>query len=163
MPPAPRGVPQIEVTFAIDSNGIVSVSARDLATNRTQGIQINPAGGLTEEEVDRLIADAEEHRRSDRERRGLQRLKQRLEGLIYTSRKAFDQMRDLVPQSQQEEVLAILNNSTKALSAGQRGEIETALFDLSALSEQLSEYVLGNVDKATPSSVESEGNADSKG
>jgi molecular chaperone DnaK len=151
VPPAPRGVPQIEVTFAIDSNGIVNVSARDLATNRTQGIQINPAGGLTTEEVDRLVADAEAHRRSDRERRGLQRLKQRLEGLIYTSRKAFDQMRDLIPQSQQEEILAMLNNSTKALSAGQRGEIETALFDLSALSEQLSEFVLGNVDKATPS------------
>jgi len=150
IPPAPRGVPQIEVTFAIDSNGIVNVSARDVTTNRTQGIQINPAGGLTSAEVDRLVAEAEAHRRSDQERRGLQRLRQRLEGLIYTSTKAFDQMRDLVPQSQQEEIRALLNSGTKALSSGQRGEIETALFDLSALSERMSEYVLGNVESAAP-------------
>ena len=67
IPPAPRGVPQIEVTFSIDSNGIVSVSARDVATNRSQSVQINPAGGLTKEEIDRLLNEAEEYSREDKE------------------------------------------------------------------------------------------------
>src|SRR5213080_927924 len=69
IPPAPRGVPQIEVTFAIDSNGIVSVTARDQATGQQQGVQINPAGGLTKDEIDRLITEAAAHSRADSERR----------------------------------------------------------------------------------------------
>ena len=71
IPAAPRGVPQIEVTFAIDSNGIVQVSARDLATGREQGIQINPAGGLSKEEIDRMIAEADRMRKDDVRRREL--------------------------------------------------------------------------------------------
>ncbi len=62
IPPSPRGVPQIEVTFAIDSNGIVNVSARDVATNQSQGIQINPAGGLSQDEIERLVREADQNR-----------------------------------------------------------------------------------------------------
>src|SRR5437867_4411166 len=74
IPPAPRGVPQIEVTFAIDSNGIVSVTARDQATGQQQGVQINPAGGLTKDEIDRLINEAAEHSRADSARREIRML-----------------------------------------------------------------------------------------
>src|SRR6185295_7920236 len=69
IPPAPRGVPQIEVTFAIDSNGIVNVSSRDMATNQSQSIQINPAGGLSKDEVERLVDEAREHASADADRR----------------------------------------------------------------------------------------------
>src|SRR5690606_15827794 len=74
IPPAPRGVPQIEVAFAIDSNGIVNVSARDMATNQQQGIDINPAGGLSKEEVDRLVEEARENAAQDADRRELRRM-----------------------------------------------------------------------------------------
>ena len=68
VPPAPRGVPQIEVAFAIDSNGIVNVSARDLTTNKSQSVQINPAGGLSQEEIERMVTEAEEFAKKDVER-----------------------------------------------------------------------------------------------
>src|SRR5438552_12715698 len=69
IPPAPRGVPQIEVTFSIDSNGIVSVTARDQATGQSTGVQINPAGGLSQDEIERLVNEAAEHSRVDASRR----------------------------------------------------------------------------------------------
>src|SRR6478609_2148950 len=69
IPPSPRGVPQIEVTFSIDSNGIVNVTARDQATGQSQGVQINPAGGLSKDEIDRIIGEADEHSRADSQRR----------------------------------------------------------------------------------------------
>ncbi|HEV8629895.1 MAG TPA: molecular chaperone DnaK, partial [Thermoanaerobaculia bacterium] len=94
IPPAPRGVPQIEVTFAIDSNGIVNVSSRDMATNQSQSIQINPAGGLSKEEVDRLVDEARSHASEDADRRELRRMKNRLEGLIYTTDRVFEQLRE---------------------------------------------------------------------
>ena len=94
IPPAPRGVPQIEVTFAIDSNGIVSVSARDVATNQSQTIQINPAGGLSKDEIERLVTEADQFAQADAQKRELRRLKNRIEGLIYTNEKVFSQFRD---------------------------------------------------------------------
>src|SRR5438874_2388119 len=89
IPPAPRGVPQIEVVFAIDSNGIVNVTARDQATGQSQGVQINPAGGLSKDEIDRLVSEAEEHQRNDANRREVRMLQNKLEGMIYTNEKVF--------------------------------------------------------------------------
>ena len=85
IPPAPRGVPQIEVSFAIDSNGIVNVSARDMATGLTQSIQITPAGGLSEDEVKQLVDEASQKSQSDLQKREVLQLKNRLEGLIYSN------------------------------------------------------------------------------
>src|SRR5687767_818087 len=84
IPPAPRGVPQIEVIYSIDSNGIVNVTARDQATGQSQGVQINPAGGLSKDEIDRIINDASAHQRADAARRELRMLQNKLEGMIYT-------------------------------------------------------------------------------
>ena len=93
IPPAPRGVPQIEVNFDIDSNGIVNVSARDLATNKSQSVQINPAGGLSRDEIDRLVQEADEHSVADNQRRQVRRLRNRLEGLIYVNERVFERFR----------------------------------------------------------------------
>src|SRR5213076_2128438 len=82
IPSAPRGVPQIEVTFAIDSNGIVSVTARDQATGQSTAVQINPAGGLSEDEISRLVNEAAEHSRTDASRREVRMLQNKLEGMI---------------------------------------------------------------------------------
>ena len=146
VPPAPRGVPQIEVTFAIDSNGIVNVSARDMATNRSQSVQINPAGGLTKEEIDRLIEEAEDYSREDAERRELRRLKNRLEGLIYTNERVFEQLQDTVSETERQRVREIILKSRMALASGDRADLEAAMFDLNSVSRQLSDFMLQNVD-----------------
>ncbi len=147
IPPAPRGVPQIEVTFSIDSNGIVSVDARDVATNRSQSVQINPAGGLTKEEIDRLIEEADVYSREDSERREIRRLKNRLEGLIYTNEKVIEQFKDMVDGNERQQIREILLKSRMALTGGDRADLEAAMFDLNSVSRQLSELMLQEVDE----------------
>jgi molecular chaperone DnaK len=147
VPPAPRGVPQIEVTFAIDSNGIVNVSARDLATNRSQSVQINPAGGLTKDEIERLVEEAVEHSAADSERREMRRLKNRLEGLIYTNERVFDQFQDLLAEDERKLVRDTLLMARMALANDDRAELEAALFDLNSVSRQLSELMLEGIDE----------------
>jgi molecular chaperone DnaK len=147
VPPAPRGVPQIEVTFSIDSNGIVNVSARDLATNRSQSVQINPAGGLTKEEIERLVEEAAEHSQADTERREMRRLKNRLEGLIYTNERVFDQFQDMLAEDERKLVRDTLLMARMALANDDRAELEAALFDLNSVSRQLSELMLEGIDE----------------
>jgi len=147
VPPAPRGVPQIEVTFAIDSNGIVNVSARDLATNRSQSVQINPAGGLTKDEIERLVEEAAEHSQADTERREMRRLKNRLEGLIYTNERVFDQFQDMLATDERKLVRDTLLMARMALANDDRAELEAALFDLNSVSRQLSELMLEGIDE----------------
>jgi molecular chaperone DnaK len=147
VPPAPRGVPQIEVTFAIDSNGIVNVSARDLATNRSQSVQINPAGGLTKEEIERLVEEAAEHSQADTERREMRRVKNRLEGLIYTNERVFDQFQDMLAEDERKLVRDTLLMARMALANDDRAELEAALFDLNSVSRQLSELMLEGIDE----------------
>jgi molecular chaperone DnaK len=142
IPPAPRGVPQIEVTFAIDSNGIVNVSARDMATNLSQSMQINPAGGLTPEEVERLLEEADQHAQADRQRREVRQLKNRLEGLIYNNQRVFDQFRDMLKDNERNRINEVLLGARAALMRGERGELEVAMYDLNAISRKLSELML---------------------
>jgi molecular chaperone DnaK len=142
IPPAPRGVPQIEVTFAIDSNGIVNVSARDMATNLSQSIQINPAGGLSREEVERLVEEADAHALADRQRREMRQLKNRLEGLVYNNQRVFDQFRDTLDDERRRKIHESLLQARVALSKDDRGELEVAMYDLNSISRMLSDVML---------------------
>ena len=135
-------MPQIEVTFAIDSNGIVNVSARDMATNLTQSIQINPAGGLSEAEVQRLVAEADRNSQSDQERRELRMLKNRLEGLIYTNEKVFGQFRDMLQEGDARKIQEALMQSRTALNNERRADMEAAIYDLNSVSRTLSDVML---------------------
>ncbi len=148
VPPAPRGVPQIEVSFAIDSNGIVSVSARDLATNQSQSIQINPAGGLTKDEIERLVKEAEEHSRADSQRREIRRLKNRLEGLIYTNDRVFEQFQEMISESERKRIRDILIKARMALANDDRADLEAAMFDLNSISRELSDVMLANIEES---------------
>ncbi|MEP7009139.1 MAG: molecular chaperone DnaK [Acidobacteriota bacterium] len=139
---APRGTPQIEVTFAIDSNGIVSVTARDLSTNLTQSIQINPAGGLSEGEIKRLVDEAENNAKSDAERREIRQLKNRLEGLIYSNEKVFEQFSDMLPDDDRQRIHDAILQARVAISNEQRADIEGALYDLTSVSRVLSDAML---------------------
>jgi len=145
IPSSPRGVPQVEVSFAIDSNGIVNVSARDMATNKSQGLQINPAGGLTKDEIESLVKEAEIHGREDGQRREVRRLKNRLEGLIYTNERVFEQFQKMLSGDDRRRVRETLIQARMALAADDRADLEAAMFDLNSVSRQLSELMLDNI------------------
>ncbi|HEV7669411.1 MAG TPA: molecular chaperone DnaK [Thermoanaerobaculia bacterium] len=149
VPAAPRGTPQIEVTFAIDSNGIVSVTARDLATNLTQSIQINPAGGLSEGEIKRLVDEAETNAKSDQERREIRQLKNRLEGLIYSNERVFEQFSDMLPEDDRQRIHDAILQARVAISNEHRADIEGALYDLTSVSRVLSDAMLNRASGAS--------------
>ena len=144
IPPAPRGIPQVEVTFAIDSNGIVNVSARDLATNLSQSMQINPAGGLSESEVRRLVEEANEHSQADSKRRELRQLKNRIEGLIYSNERVYTQFRPLLPEASSRRIHDVLLGARAALGRETQAELEAAMYDLNSVAQILSEVMLSN-------------------
>ena len=147
IPPAPRGVPQIEVAFAIDSNGIVNVSARDMSTNLTQSIQITPAGGLSEAEINRLVDEASQQSQSDLQKREVLQLKNRLEGLIYSSERVFEQFRDMLQETDSKKIHETLLKARVALNDEKKVDLEGAIFDLNNVSRTLSDVMLS---KASP-------------
>ncbi|MEE2775562.1 MAG: molecular chaperone DnaK [Acidobacteriota bacterium] len=142
IPPAPRGVPQIEVTFAIDSNSIHTVAARDIATKQSHSMQINPAPGRTEDEVSRLIKEADDHARGDRERHEQKRLRSRLEGLLYTNEKVFEQFADSLGEAEQESIRETFRKAMASLIGDNQEETEAAMFDLNSVSQDLSDLML---------------------
>jgi molecular chaperone DnaK len=104
IPPAPRGVPQIQVTFDIDANGIVSVQAKDLGTGKEQSVRVVPTSGLTEAEISRLIAEAEQQKDSDVQKRELAELKLTLESLLYTTERALAEYGHVLGQADREAI-----------------------------------------------------------
>jgi len=126
IPPAPRGVPQIEVTFDIDANGIVHVSAKDLGTGKEQKIQITTSGGLSEEEIDGMVQDAEQHAESDKQKREAIDLKNQADSLVYQSEKTLSENEEKIPDDEKTAIneavtelkAAIESEDTEALKAG---------------------------------------------
>jgi molecular chaperone DnaK len=117
IPPAPRGVPQIEVAFDIDANGIVHVSAKDLGTGKQQSIRIVASSGLTEQEIQRMIAEAESNKSSDKKKKELADVKNNADGLIYTTEKALEEYATMLPAKDMAEIRADLE-SLKAIVGG---------------------------------------------
>lgn len=142
IPPAPRGVPQIEVTFAIDSNGIVQVMARDLASNREQSIQVNPAGGLTKEEIDRMVQEADRFRKEDSRRKELRLVKNRLEGLLYTNERVYKEFGSLLDASTKETVKEALDSARRLLDSEDKGAIEMAIISVQEAARYLTQVML---------------------
>ncbi|GHG13912.1 MULTISPECIES: molecular chaperone DnaK [Paracoccus] len=131
IPPAPRGLPQIEVTFDIDANGIVSVSAKDKGTGKTQNITIQASGGLTDEDIERMVKDAEANAEADKSRREVVEAKNQAESLIHSTKKSLEEHGDKVDGSTVEAIeLAIgaLEESLKSEDAGKiRGGIQNVM------------------------------------
>jgi molecular chaperone DnaK len=144
IPPAPRGVPQIEVTFSLDSNGIVSVTARDQATGQSQGVQINPAGGLSKDEIERLVNEAAEHSRADAQRREIRMLQNKLEGMIYTNEKVFREFGRLLKPEEGEKVNAVIGRAKEMVTSEDRQRLNDAIFDLQGASRILTGVMLYN-------------------
>ncbi|MFL5444087.1 MAG: molecular chaperone DnaK [Myxococcales bacterium] len=118
IPPAPRGVPQIEVAFDIDANGIVHVSAKDLGTGKQQSIRIVASSGLTENEIQRMIAEAESNKSADKKKKELADVKNNADGLIYTTEKALEEYATLLPAKDMAEIRSDLE-ALKAIVAGE--------------------------------------------
>jgi molecular chaperone DnaK len=153
IPPSPRGVPQIEVTFSIDSNGIVNVTARDQATGQSQGVQINPAGGLSKDEIDRILNDATAHQRADAARRELRMLANKLDGMIYTNEKVFREFGKLLKDEERDRVQKMIARAKDVVGAEDKQRINDAIYELQGASRILTSVMLYNPLKASaPSS-----------
>jgi molecular chaperone DnaK len=142
IPAAPRGIPQIEVTFAIDSNGIVNVSARDLATGKAQGMQINPAGGLSQVEIDRIIKEASAFAEEDQKRRESAQIRHRLEGMIASNERVFEEFGSVLSADEKERIEETLKRSRDIAGGDSRDALTEAIFDMQGVSKVLTRVML---------------------
>jgi molecular chaperone DnaK len=128
IPSAPRGVPQIEVTFDIDANGIVNVSAKDKASNKEQKITITASSGLSESDIERMVKEAQEHETDDKARREAIEKRNNLEGLVFSVEKHLDENRDKIPATERGELEAALKDSKDVLESNKTPK-EAAVFE----------------------------------
>ena len=142
IPPAPRGVPQIEVTFDIDANGILHVSAKDLGTGKEQSIKITASSGLTEEEIKRMMKEAEEHAEEDRRKRQLAEARNEADNLVYTVEKSLKEYGDKVTEAERKEIEEALENCRKVKdTSNDPAEIKAAIERLTQASYKLAEHL----------------------
>ncbi|MCB9476975.1 MAG: molecular chaperone DnaK [Deltaproteobacteria bacterium] len=139
IPPAPRGVPQIEVTFDIDANGIVHVSAKDLGTGKKQTIQVTGGSGLSESDIDRMIREAEESRETDLRRRELAELKNSADGLIYTAEKSLREFGDRLSDQEMDQIENAIYELKETLKGDEVRAIRKAIDELNKASHKLAE------------------------
>jgi len=142
IPSAAKGVPQIEVTFAIDSSGIVNVSAKDLATGKAQGLQISPAGGLSQAEIEKIIEEASANKAADTKRKELRQLKNKLEGMIGGNDRIFREFGNLLQPDENDRVQRTLENAREVLTGEERGPIDDAMIDMKGVSRILTQAML---------------------
>ncbi|MBW1986672.1 MAG: molecular chaperone DnaK [Deltaproteobacteria bacterium] len=141
IPPAPRGVPQIEVTFDIDANGIVHVSAKDLGTGREQSIKITASSGLTEEEIKRLTKDAELHAEEDKRKRQLAEARNQADSLIYTTEKSLTELGDKVDSVTKSDITGKIDRLKQAMAGTDIDEIKRLSDELMKSSHKLAEQI----------------------
>ena len=139
IPRAPRGVPQIEVTFDIDANGILNVSAKDKATGKEQSIIIRASSGLSDDEIERMVKDAEAHADEDRRFRELVDARNQADGLIHATRKSLGELGDQVDEQEKTEIEAAIKALETAVAGDDKSDIETKSRTLAELSGKLAE------------------------
>ncbi len=139
IPPAPRGVPQIEVTFDIDANGIVNVSALDKATNKAQSIRIQASGGLSDSEIDRMVKDAETHAATDKKRRELVEAKNQAEALVHSTEKTLSELGDKVSEADRKAVEAAMAELKTASAGEDASKISAKADELAKVAMKLGE------------------------
>jgi molecular chaperone DnaK len=141
IPSAPRGVPQIEVTFDIDANGIVNVSAKDRGTGKSQAITITASSGLAKDDVEQMVKDAQAHADEDQKRRDEIESRNRADSLIYTTERTLKENRDKLPEAEAAAAEKALEAARKAVEAGGREAIDRALEDLTKASHRVAELL----------------------
>jgi len=141
IPPAPRGVPQVEVTFDIDANGIVNVSAKDVGTGREQKITITASSGLSKEEIDRMMKDAESHAGEDEKKKASIEARNRLDGLVYGVEKTMSENKDKLDAAAAADLEAAIAESKTALSGEDAEAMNNAFEKLQTASHKLAEVL----------------------
>jgi len=139
IPPAPRGVPQIEVTFDIDANGILNVSAQDKATGKTQNITITASSGLAKDEVERMVKEAQAHSEEDKRRRELVDLRNQADTLAYSLEKLLKDNRDKVSEGDAKAIEEAVAEARKAMEGEDATALRSAMDKLTSLSHKLAE------------------------
>ena len=141
IPPAPRGVPQIEVTFDIDANGIVHVTAKDLGTGKEQAIKITSSSGLSEDEIDKMVQDAEHFADDDKLKRESVELRNQAETMIYSTEKTLSEMGDKLPEEDKAKIEATKEQLRKSLEGDDTEAIKSDLEALTQASHKLAEML----------------------
>jgi molecular chaperone DnaK len=141
IPPAPRGVPQVEVTFDIDANGIVNVSAKDVGTGREQKITITSSSGLSKEEIDKMMKDAESHSSEDEKKKSVIEARNRLDGLVYSVEKTFSENKDKLDAAASGEIDSAIAESKTALAGDDTDAMNNAFERLQTASHKLAEVL----------------------
>ena len=142
IPPAPQGVPQIEVTFDVNANGIVSVYAKDLITGNEQKIVVNPSSGLTDGEIQQIMDDAKAKENEDRRQIEVQKLRMKLEHLLESNQKAFRQFSALLSEEARKQIERAIQKAQKDISSESSSSLSEALQNLTEASRALSEVIL---------------------
>ena len=149
LPPAPRGVPQIEVTFDIDANGILNVTAKDMATGKDQKITITSSSGLSKEEVERMAKEADAHSAEDKSRREEIEAKNQLDSMVYNIEKMLKEHGDKISGSERGDVENALADAKKAIESGDKAQMDSAREKLTTASHKLAEQMY-KATQATP-------------
>jgi molecular chaperone DnaK len=139
IPPAPRGVPQIEVTFDIDANGITHVSAKDLGTGKEQKIRIESSSGLSKEEIEKMTKDAAAHAEEDKKQRELIETRNHLDALVYSTEKSMNDLGDKISADEKTKVQDAIAKAKEALKSSNVDEIKSAETQLTQASHKIAE------------------------
>jgi len=150
LPPAPRGMPQVEVTFDIDANGIVAVQAKDKATGKEQQIRIQASGGLTDTDIEKMVKDAEAHADEDKKKRELVEAKNHAESLVHTTERTLKEAGDKVPAGERETVEAAIREVKTAIEAGNAEKLKAKTEALGQAAMKLGEAMYKAQAQAAP-------------
>lgn len=160
--PAPKGTPQIEVTFDIDNDGIINVSAKDKGTGKEQSITITASSGLSKEEVDQMIKDAEIHADEDREKRESVELKNNAENVAYSAEKMLEDNKDSIPDESKEEIETKIQGVRSSLETEDLDQIKSATDELQTAMQNLGQLIYGQQQSDSAENVQNEQASDSE-
>jgi molecular chaperone DnaK len=152
--PAPRGVPQIEVTFDIDADGVVNVSAKDLGTGKSQAIRVTASSGLSEEEVDRLVREAEQNEESDKQRRDWIDVRNQADGLVYSTERTLEEFAENVSDQDRQDMAGAIGKVKEAMEGDDLAVLRSAVSDLSSRTFQLTESLYAKLGEGSGSDAE---------
>ena len=141
IPPAPRGVPKIEVTFDIDANGILHVSAKDIGTGKQQAITITGHSGLDEKEINQMVSEAEAHAEEDKKKRELIDVKNQADQMVYSLEKLIRENKDKIPEEEAKHIQSEIENTKKAIESNDIDQIKKAMESLSQASHKMTEMM----------------------
>ena len=160
IPPAPRGVPQIEVTFDIDANGIVNVSAKDMGTGKEQKITITASSGLSKEEVDRMMKEAEQHTEEDKQRKEEIETRNNADQVVYAAERMLKDAGDKLASSDKQPIEEAIETLKKAIEANDPAAMKSGIEQLNTAQHKAAEVLYKQTQDATPAADSGESTDD---